>query len=372
MGFTIASVGEVSRTMTTRTQQGAAAVNRAAADKGSFSLVSNEKLIQLYTTMLKCRMLEERARVLFKQSRFTGNYYSAVGQEAAMVGVAVDLEPEDTVGPSHRDFIANFVKGAPLEKMFCQLFARACSPDKGRSSPAHMGYAPLNVISPSSTIAAQLNIATGVALANQMKKNGKVAVAFSGDGSTSLGFWHEALNFAGVRALPIVYVCQNNLWAESVSLKLQTKVEDIALKAQAYGFPGITVEGNDAVAVYRVAHEAIARARSGRGPTLIECKTYRWYGHSEIDPAKYREPEEVERWKANDPIANMEKYLGRKGLHTSELKNQTAASFSNELDAAIEFAEKSPWPEAEEALDDVYSFSIRERVLNAKTWSPQY
>jgi acetoin:2,6-dichlorophenolindophenol oxidoreductase subunit alpha len=352
--------------------EGSSALAEAPASKGSFSLISNEKLIQLYETMVKCRMLEERARVLFKQSKFTGNYYAAVGQEASVVGVAMDLEPEDTIGPSHRDFITNFIKGAPLEKMFCQLYARATSPDKGRSSPAHMGYAPLNVITPSSTIAAQLNIATGVALANKMKKNGKIAVAFSGDGSTSLGFWHEALNFAGVQNLPILFICENNLWAESVNLKFQTKVEDISVKAQAYGIPGITVDGNDVVAVYRVAHESIARARQGRGPTLIECKTYRWYGHSEIDPAKYRDPAEVEKWKANDPILNMEKYLTRKGLFTADLKRKVVESFNKELDAAIEIAEKSPYPEGIEALDHVYSFSIRERALNPKTWTPKY
>lgn len=335
-------------------------------------LISNDKLRQLYSTMLKCRTLEERARVLFKQSKFTGNYYAAVGQEACSVGTGVDLRVEDTIGPSHRDFIASFIKGAPLDKMLCHLYARANSPDKGRSSPAHFGYAPLNVITPSSTIAAQLNIATGVALANKMKKNDNIAVAYSGDGSTSLGFWHEALNFAGVHDLPIVFVCQNNLWAESVNLQFQTKVPDISVKAQAYGFPGITVDGNDVVAVYRVAQEAIARARRGHGPTLIECKTYRWYGHSEIDPAKYRDPEEVERWKAKDPIANMERYLSGKGLFTTEWKQEIVASFNQELDAAIEIAEKSPLPEGVEALDHVYSFDIRDRVLSPKSYTPNY
>ena len=341
-------------------------------EKPAFSLISNEMLLHLYFTMVKCRMLEERARLLFKQGRFTGNYYAAVGQEACVAGVVADLEPEDAIGPSHRDFITNFAKGAPLEKMFAQLYARAASPDKGHSSPAHMGYAPLNVIAPSSTIAAQLSIATGVALADKMKKNGKIAVAFSGEGATSLGFWHEALNFAAVHSLPILFVCQNNLWAESVNVKFQTKVQDISAKAQAYGIPGITVDGNDAVAVYRVAHEAILRARKGRGPTLIECKTYRWYGHSEIDPARYRDPAEVEKWKAHDPIANMETYLTAKNLFSADLKQQIVDSFNKELDAAVEFAEKSPYPEPEEALDHVYSFSIRDRALNNKTWPPKY
>ena len=346
----------------------------AASTNGSQGggLISNDKLRQLYATMLKCRTLEERARVLFKQSKFTGNYYAAVGQEAAAVGTAIDLRVEDTIGPSHRDFITGFIKGAPLDKMLCHLYARGNSPDKGRSSPAHFGYAPLNVITPASTIAAQLNIATGVALANKMKKNDNIAVAYSGDGSTSLGFWHEALNFAGVHDLPIVFVCQNNLWAESVNLQFQTKVPDISVKAQAYGFPGITVDGNDVVAVYRVAQEAIARARRGQGPTLIECKTYRWYGHSEIDPAKYRDPEEVERWKAKDPIANMEKYLAGKGLFTPAWKQEILDGFNRELDAAIEIAEKSAPPEGIEALDHVFSFDIRDRALNPKSYTPSY
>jgi len=343
-----------------------------AAHTNGSALISNDKLKQLYTTMLKCRMLEEKARVLFKQSKFTGNYYAAIGQEATAVGVGVDLRPEDTVGPSHRDFILNFIKGTPLSAMYSQLYAKATSPDKGRSSPAHCGYAPLNIITPSSTIAAQLNIATGVALANKMKKNDNIAVAFSGDGSTSLGFWHEALNFAGVHNLPIVYVVQNNLWAESVTVKLQTKIEDLSIKAQGYGFPGITVDGNDVVAVYRVAQEAISRARAGGGPTLIECKTYRWYGHSEIDPAKYRPAEEVEYWKSKDPIKTMETYLSGKGLFTGEWKEQVSADFNKELDAAVEFADKAAYPEPEEALDHVFSFDIRDRELKRKTWSPKY
>jgi len=355
--------------------QAANAGSAAAKSNGSNGgnpLISNEKLKQLYSTMVKCRLLEERARSLKKQARFKGNYYAAVGQEAVAVASGIDLRPEDTVAPSHRDFILNFIKGVPLTAMFCQLYGRATSPDKGRSAPAHGGYAALNIITPSSTIAAQLNIGTGIALANQMKKNDNVVVAFSGEGSTSLGFWHEALNFAGVRNLPIVYVCQNNLWAESVSVKLQTKVDDMSLKAVGYGFPGITVDGNDAVAMYRVAQEAIERARSGGGPTLIEAKTYRWYGHSEIDQAKYRTAEEVEEWKAKDPIAAMERYLTGKGLFSAGWKQQFTEEFQKELDAAVEVAEKAPPPEPIECLDHLYSFDIRDRELDRKTYSPQF
>jgi pyruvate dehydrogenase E1 component alpha subunit len=328
-----------------------------------------ELLKRLYGYMLKCRTVEEKARTLFKQGRFSGNYYAAVGQEATEVGCTIDLKPEDTIAPAHRDFIANIMKGTPLNLMFAQLYARKTSPDQGRSSPAHCGYAPMNVITPASTIAAQLNIGVGVALAYKMKKQQNVCVALSGDGSTSLGFWHEALNFAGVHKLPIVFVVQNNLWAESVSVKLQTAVEDLSIKAQGYGFPGITVDGNDVVAVYRVAQEAIHRARIGDGPTLIEAKTYRWYGHSEIDPAKYRAPEEVEAWKAKDPIPAMERYLAKHNMWSDNFKQDLLVKINQEIEEAVQFAENSPYPEPEEALDHVYSFSIRERELNRKAWT---
>lgn len=333
------------------------------------SPLNQDILKRLYSYMLKCRTLEERIRVLFKQGRFSGNYYAAVGQEATEVGATIDLEKDDCIAPSHRDFIAHIMKGTPLKYMLAQLYARKTSPDQGRSSPAHCGYAPLNIITPASTIAAQLNIGTGVAHAYKMQKKPNIVVALSGEGSTSLGFWHEALNFAGVHQLPIVYVLQNNLWAESVNVKLQTAVEDLSVKAQAYGFPGITVDGNDAVAVYRVAREAIHRARTGGGPTLIECKTYRWYGHSEIDPAKYRTPEEVEYWKAKDPIPFMERYLTKQNLWSDAWKQELLAEFNKEIDEAIQFAESSPYPEPEECLDHVYDFSIRDRELNRKTWT---
>ncbi len=331
--------------------------------------ISEEVLRRLYTYMLKCRMVEERARLLFRQGKFAGNYYAAVGQEATEVGTTIDLRPEDTVAPSHRNFVTHIMKGTPLKYMFAQLYARKTSPDQGRSSPAHCGYAPLNVITPASTIAAQLNIGTGVALAYKMQKRDDIVVALSGEGSTSLGFWHEALNFAGVHQLPIVYILENNLWAESVPVRLQTAVKDLSIKAQAYGFPGVTVDGNDVIAVYRASREAIQRARSGGGPTLIECKSYRWYGHSEIDPAKYRSAEEVDYWKSHDPLTVMQHHLDEHELWSDEWKNKLTTAINQEIDEAIEFAEKSPYPDPEEALDHVYSFSIRERELHRKTWS---
>lgn len=330
-----------------------------------------EVLRRLYSYMLKCRTVEERIRVLYRQGRFAGNYFAAVGQEATEVGTTLDLLPEDTVAGSHRNFVTNIMKGTPLTLLFAHIYGRKTSPDQGRSAPAHCGYAPLNVITPASTIAAQQNIGIGIALAYKMQRKANVVVALTGEGSTSLGFWHEAVNFAGVQKLPIIFVVENNGYAESVPASLQTAVEDISVKAAGYGIPGITVDGNDAVAVYTTMREAIGRARSGEGASLIECKTYRWYGHSEIDSGKYRDPSEVEYWKSRDPIPAMERYLASQNLWSGQWKQELTAEINREIDEAIAFAENSSKPQGDEALDHVYSFSIRERELKRRIWSPR-
>jgi acetoin:2,6-dichlorophenolindophenol oxidoreductase subunit alpha len=302
-------------------------------------LISDEKFKQLYSMMLQCRLLGERARILKKQKRFKGDYYAVVGQEATAVGAGIDLRPHDAVAPAHRDFILDFIQGVPLTALFNHLYGRSTSLDRGRSASAHCEYPPLNLIDPAETMTERLKIGTRIALANQMKKNDNVVVAFSGEDSTALGFWHDALNFAGARNLPIVFVYQNSMSMKSDSGKIQDEVEDTSSKAVGYGFPGITVDGNDAVAMYRVAQEAIERARSGGGPTLIEAKTYRCYGRPEIDPANYRSADEVEDRKSKDPIATMEVYLTGKGLFTTTWKKQIAESFRKDLDAAVEVAE---------------------------------
>ncbi|MGE5109540.1 MAG: thiamine pyrophosphate-dependent dehydrogenase E1 component subunit alpha [Acidobacteriaceae bacterium] len=342
-----------------------------AAQQGT-NVLDAALLRRLYAYMVKCRMVEERIRLLYRQGRFAGNYFSAVGQEATEVGATIDLLPEDTIAPSHRNFVTHIMKGTPLPLMFAHIYGRKASPDQGRSAPAHCGYAPLNVITPASTIAAQLNIGTGVALAYKMQRKRNIVVALSGEGSTSLGFWHEAVNFAGVHKLPIIFVVENNGYAESVPVALQTAVEDISVKAHAYGIPGVTVDGNDVVAVYGAMREAIDRARGGDGAFLLECKTYRWYGHSEIDPAKYRNSEELEYWKSRDPILLMERHLKREDLWPGQWKEELEAEFNREIDDAIAFAESSPPPNGEEALDHVFSFSIRERELNSSVWEPQF
>lgn len=330
------------------------AVMEPEAEKVEKPEYSNQLLLDLYRMLVKCRMCDEKARILFRQGKYKGNFYSAVGQEATNVGTGYGLRDDDWIAPSHRDWSANIIKGAPLKICFAQLFAKTTSPDRGRSSPAHMGYPELRIITPASSIAGQLNVGTGVALGIKKLGQDSVVIAYFGDGATSIGGFHEALNFAGVHKLPIVYVCANNLWAESVPLRLQTALTNLSDRAKAYGFPGISVDGNDVLAVYDVAQTAIARARSGEGATMIECKTYRWYGHSEIDPAKYRVKEEVEAWKKRDPVAMFEKRLIEKKLLMDTQKKEIADGITQEINEAVEFAEQSPYPDASELTDHIW------------------
>ncbi|HVB99335.1 MAG TPA: thiamine pyrophosphate-dependent dehydrogenase E1 component subunit alpha [Candidatus Dormibacteraeota bacterium] len=331
-------------------------VNRAAAAvETTATRHSPELLLGLYRMMVKCRMCDEKARILFRQGKYGGNFYSNVGQEAGEVGSLYSLRKEDWVGPTHRDWTSGIIKGIPLTLSFAQLFGKVDSTDRGKSTPAHMGHPEFHVITPASTIGAQLMIGTGVAWGIKRRQSDACVVAFCGDGGTSLGWFHEAMNFAGVHRLPLICVVQNNLWAESVPIRLQTALTNLSDRAKAYGIAGVTVDGNDILAVYDAATEAIARARGGQGPTILECKTYRWYGHSEIDPAKYRIKEEVEEWKKKDPIAHFEKFLADHKLLNDQQKKQTRDEITREIDEAVEFAEKSPYPAPEEALDHIWA-----------------
>ncbi len=335
----------------------------AQQHSGSIPL-NPEKLKRLYSTMLKCRMIDERICGLFKQGKFTGNYCAAIGQEATDVGAAIDLLSEDCIAFSDRDSISSFIKGTPPRLIFARLYARHSSLDQGSFTPARDGRTPLKIVKPAASIAAQINIATGVALACKMKKRPFVTLAFCGDGST-LGLWHEAMNLAGKRKLPIVFMIENNSWAEPASIG-GIAVQDLSVKARAYGFPGITVDGNDVVAVFRVAQEAIRRAREGHGSALIECKTYRWPGHSEIAPAEDLSAEQAENWKLKDPILFMENYLKRKNLWSDEWKQSVVDEFSKELAEAVALAEQSTHREPVRCREQVRSFEILEGELNRK------
>ena len=317
--------------------------------------LSEDRAKELYRRLYTSRLIDERGRKLFRQGRMLGNMYTAVGQEAITLVPAFCLKELDFVGPSHRELPASVGKGVPLKAIFAQILARAVSPDRGKSHPCHYGYAPLRVLTPASTVAAQYVVATGVALAYKMQKNGLVAIAYTGDGGTARGDFHEALNFAGVHKLPAVYFIQNNLWAESVPLSLQTALVNLSDRAKAYGIPGVTIDGNDVLEVYATASKAIERARGGEGPTLIEGKTYRWYGHSEIDPANYRSDEEVAAWKAKDPLPRYERVLVEEGVLKAGEGVEIQAEIQKEIEDALAWAEAQPYATPESTYEDVFA-----------------
>lgn len=320
-----------------------------------------ETMLALFSNVLKTRLLDERFRKLFRQGRFAGTYFSAVGQEATTVGPTLGLRDEDIIAPSHREIGASVTKGVPLEVIAAQVYARTSSPDKGKSHPCHYGWKPKGVITPSSTLASQTIIGTGCAMAFKIQKKDNVVLGFFGEGSTARGGWHEALNYAGIHKLPIVYICQNNLWAESVPAHLSGGITDFSERAKAYGFPGVTIDGNDVFLVHKTAREAVERARAGKGPTLIECKTYRWYGHSEIDPADYRTQEELEHWKKKDPVLVAEKVLMDAGLLDTVKREALVEQFDQEITDAVKAVENDEYAAPEEAYIDVYSeqFPVR-------------
>ncbi len=333
---------------------------KKAPQDGTYGL-PEATLMGLYEYLMTTRMVDERFRKLYRQGRFAGTYYSAVGQEATTVGPSYGLRDEDIIAPSHRELGAAITKGIPLVEIFAHNFARRNSPDKGKTHPCHYSSRAKGVMVAASTLAGQTVVGTGCAMAFKIMKKDNIVISFFGEGATSRGGWHEALNFAGIHKLPALYICQNNFWAESVPSTLQAGIEDFSDRAKAYGFPGITIDGNDIFLVHKISNEAIARARAGEGPTLVECKTYRYYGHSEIDPADYRRDEEIEVWKKKDPVPRAEKILLDIGLLTMEKRESLVERINQEIEDAIAVCEKEEYYPPEEAYNDVYSdqFPVR-------------
>ncbi len=313
---------------------------------------------QLYYFMKLTREFEDRVSILHRQGKVLGGVYSGKGQEAIVVGVCYGLKREDFISPIHRDMGAFLVKGVDPKILMAQLFGKKTGLSKGKDSFLHAGALEWGVFGATSMLASSLPVATGAALKFKIKKEPYVAVAFFGEGASSRGDFHEALNFAGIHKLPIVYVCENNFYAYSTPQNLQMAVENIATRAEGYGFRGTVCSGNDLHAVMKTAHAAIERAREGEGPTLIECKTYRYHGHSEHDQPWYRPQEELIEWESRDPIQRFEIYLEKKGFHLDRLKEEMDQRVKEMVNTAVSFAEESPYPEGKEALEDLYADPI--------------
>jgi TPP-dependent pyruvate/acetoin dehydrogenase alpha subunit len=336
------------------------AIAREAEPVGSLSEVreaglDREDLLGIYRNLLMTRGIEERGHILYRQGKIPGSFYTGRGNEAAAVGVATAMGPDDVGTPLHRDMGVHVVRGVEPWKIFAQFMGRADGPTRGKDGNVHMADARLGLIAMVSHLPAMLPVATGCALAFRIREERRVAVGWFGEGSSARGDAHESMTFAGTRNLPIVYVCDNNQWAYSTPTHLEYATEHVADRAQAYGFDGVVVDGTDVLAVYREAKRAIDKARDGGGPTLLECLTLRMEGHAVHDDAFYVPKVMFERWAENDPIERFRSWLRENASMTDEEEGEIEESVKKVLNEALRRAEDSPLPDPSELLDGVYA-----------------
>src|ERR1700719_1458818 len=289
-------------------------IARVAEPGGSLQEVKEsgldrEDLLQIYRNLLVTRGVEERGQILYRQGKIPGSFYTGRGNEASAVGVATAMGPEDVGAPLHRDMGVHITRGVEPWRILANYMGRQDGPTHGRDGNVHMADTRLGLIAMVSHLPAMLPVAVGAALAFRIREERRVAVAWFGEGASARGNTHEGMNFAGVRQLPVVFICDNNQWAYSTPTHLEYSVEHLADRAQAYGFDGVVVDGTDVLAVYREAKRAIEKAREGGGPTLIECMTLRMEGHAVHDDAFYVPKELFEHWAKRDPIERFREWL---------------------------------------------------------------
>lgn len=307
-------------------------------------------------TMQTIRRFEERASDDFLSGDIYGVVHCYIGEEAVAVGVCSALETKDKIISTHRGHGHCIAKGADLNRMMAELYGREDGYCKGKGGSMHIADFDIGMLGANGIVAGGISIITGAGLAQQMDGNGGVAVCFFGDGASNAGPFHESINIAAGWKLPVVYVCENNLWAVNVPAADSVSVGDVADRAKGYGIPGTIVDGNDVFAVHQAATQAIERARRGEGPSLIEAKTYRHRRHTERpDQPDSRSPDEIARWQANDPIDRLRAHMISEG-HLSETDWQSLdKSILADIEAAVTFAKASPFPKLDAALVDVFA-----------------
>jgi pyruvate dehydrogenase E1 component alpha subunit len=291
---------------------------------------------------------------LYRQGKIVGGVYVGLGQEAISVGTAIHMLEDDVVAPSHRDMGVFLIRGVTPRRIIAQYMGRKTGLTRGRDGNMHMGDMDYNVIAFVSHLGDNVPVAAGAALAFKQRNENRVALCYNGEGATSRGDWHEGINMASVMKLPVVYFINNNAYAYSTPVKYQMAIEDVAIRAEGYGIPGAIVDGNDIIAVYHAAKKSIDRARAGKGPSMVEFKTFRMTGHSAHDDAGYVPPELFEKWQKKDPIARLQREM----LADSLIDEAAIADLQKEceevIDDAVDWAEKQPYPEASDLTDDVY------------------
>ncbi|HLS20205.1 MAG TPA: thiamine pyrophosphate-dependent dehydrogenase E1 component subunit alpha [Bacillota bacterium] len=317
--------------------------------------MTDEKLIHMYEQMLLIRVFEEKVDEFFKRGLIYGTTHLCIGQEATAVGTCAVLQDGDKITSTHRGHGHSIAHGASIDRMMAELFGRTTGYCKGKGGSMHIADVDSGNLGANGIVGGSIPLAVGAALTAKMKGLSYVTVCFFGDGATNEGSFHESLNMASIWQLPVVFVCENNQYGMSSSVKEMTNIEQLSTRAKAYGFPGVTIDGNDLIQVIKAADEAVKRARSGKGPTLIEMETYRWMGHSKSDRGKYRTKAEVDKWKERDPIGRYEKLLCEAGLLTQEKISVIKENVEQQVQASIEYAEKSPKPSPADVLSDVYA-----------------
>jgi acetoin:2,6-dichlorophenolindophenol oxidoreductase subunit alpha len=318
--------------------------------------ISRETLLDLLTRMVRIREFEEAGGRLMEQGKIPGALHLYVGEEAVAAGVCANLNQDDYITSTHRGHGHLVAKGGDFKQMYAELFGRATGYCHGKGGSMHIADLDLGMLGANGIVGGGAPIAVGAGWTAKRRGRGQVTVCFFGDGASNEGAFHEAANMAGLWKLPIVFVCENNGFGEYTRQDRHQAITDIADRAAGYGMPGVIVDGMDVIAVYEAAREAVGRARRGEGPTLLECKTYRYFDHVGISAtAAYRTDEEVAAWRARDPIDSFRARLAEQGLLPPDDADALRARVRAEVEEAIRYAEQSPLPDPSELLQDVYS-----------------
>ena len=317
--------------------------------------LSPTKKKAMFRKMVQIRQAESRVVSMFQSGLIPGFLHSYLGEEAVAVGACSTLRDDDYITSTHRGHGHLIAKGGRIDRMMAELFGKETGYCRGKGGSMHIADVSLGIIGANGIVGAGLPIANGAALSAKMRGTDQVTVCFFGDGASNQGTFHEALNLASIWALPVIFVCENNLYAMSTPQSYHTKIEYIAHRSRSYGIPGVIAGGNDVLDVHAKVYKAVRRARRGEGPTLIECRTYRKLGHYVGDPAVYRPDEEENEWEKLDPIALFRSHLVESKTAASEELDAIEEEVKAEIEAAIDFAKNSPDPSPEAALEDVYT-----------------
>jgi pyruvate dehydrogenase E1 component alpha subunit len=316
--------------------------------------LNRELLGHMLQKMSEIRFFEEKVFDLYGQNLVPGTIHLYAGEEAVAVGVCSALRKDDFITSTHRGHGHCIAKGADLKRTMAEILGRETGYCKGKGGSMHIADFSVGMLGATAVVGAGLPIAVGAGLSAKLRNTDQVVACFFGEGASNQGTFHESLNMAAAWSLPVIFVCENNLYAMGTRQSRIMKIANVADRASGYGMPGVTIDGNDVLAVYAAACSAVERARKGEGPTLIECKTYRHKGHSRVDPAKYRAKEEVEEWLNKDPIKRLKDKTLQDHIFTEHEIGKIEREAMAKVEEAVKFAVESPYPAPEEALEDVY------------------